>query len=227
LRSRSPFVISVAGASARFAARDVSLGIEKERSRITEILDTLESDDVFYDIGANIGLYTCLIGQHSSAVVAFEPSPRAYRILSENVRLNDVTPYLYNIALSDHDGEVLFAVDTADTLSRQSKLITVDTDVDSTKYSVRHSTVYRGQAFVADNGCPNPDIIKIDVEGAEFAVLEGLGDLLEEVRVIFCEVHCPDGGGNGATAISSFLETLGFDVDYRIEISLLRADKIQ
>jgi hypothetical protein len=52
------------------------------------IRDLIRSDDVCFDIGANVGLYTILFAKHSKHVVAFEPVPRNLKYLYEMVEIN-------------------------------------------------------------------------------------------------------------------------------------------
>lgn len=56
------------------------------------MLQTLESDDVFYDIGANVGTYTCFAGQvvDDGNVIAFEPHPANVDRLRENAEPNEI-----------------------------------------------------------------------------------------------------------------------------------------
>lgn len=66
--------------------------IEEERTLLRDLLSEIEPDDVFWDVGANLGVHSCLAGEQltSGTVIAFEPyRPNAER-LEQNRSLNDL-----------------------------------------------------------------------------------------------------------------------------------------
>jgi len=86
--------------------------LRSERELIQRILSIVEPDDVFYDIGANVGIYSCLVGNqiNSGGVVAFEPTPEAFSMLEQNVQHNGIDAELFNIALSNITGTTKMSV---------------------------------------------------------------------------------------------------------------------
>jgi len=67
-----------------------------------DILSEVASDDVFYDIGANIGVYSCIVGSDTDIVVnTFEPIPENIARLSTNMNLNNVSGNIFQLPLSD------------------------------------------------------------------------------------------------------------------------------
>ena len=66
-------------------------GTHDERYIVTKLLRIIQPRDICWDIGANIGFYTCFLAaqvEETGAVVAFEPAARTYGYLHENVSLN-------------------------------------------------------------------------------------------------------------------------------------------
>jgi len=61
---------------------------------------------MYYDIGANVGVYTCFAGQHADRVVAFEPHEGTATRLRENVDLNDIDVTVYQTAVADYEGTI-------------------------------------------------------------------------------------------------------------------------
>ena len=135
--------------------------------RFTEALlrTYLREGDVFLDVGANIGYFTriasTLVGP-TGHVHAFEPMPSAIRLLRKNSEhLANVS--LYEIALSDHRGNSDFSVRKQGETSSlggdplAAEMIRVRTDTIDNLFSA-HDRV---------------DVIKIDVEGYEYEVLQG------------------------------------------------------
>jgi FkbM family methyltransferase len=147
---------------------------EKRASRA--LLGEIRPGDCVWDIGANVGLYTRLFLDRvgpTGRVVAVEPVPSHLEQLLTVGRPDRLT--VVPVALGDAEGEVSFVLD-----GQASRF----TDGVADLY-VRKT---RGERLIAD-GIPSPDVLKIDVEGAEGHALEGLQSALAGVRVAMIEVH--------------------------------------
>ena len=148
-----------------------------EQAVQADFVETVGENDTVWDVGANIGSYSLLGAAAGAEVVAFEPGPRARGSLVANARLNDLdgrinaTPY----ALADYDGEGML-LPAERTGVRE---LAPDGDAGDTV------PVRRGESIDA----PAPDVIKIDVEGAEVAVLDGLAETVATARVVYVEIH--------------------------------------
>jgi FkbM family methyltransferase len=207
---------SIVGIDVEFVAEDPHDipydEIKFETPMIKEILSDINNGDVFFDIGANIGLYSCVISHKIGAknVVAFEPSPPAYQKLKKNSNLNGDF-YHFNIAISDLDDRIKFSVDIGDAQSRMS---TMNTESSASDYKIQEVCSRRLRSVVKDEDIPSPTVIKIDVEGAEFKVLNGMDGLLDSVRIIYCEIHhsALDGFDASGEEIIEYLESGGFEV---------------
>ena len=163
----------------------------------------LKPGGVFYDIGANIGFYTVIgakIVGESGRVYAFEPFPEATAALRKNVALNDFkTVEVVEAAVSDTVGKAQFA---GFDQSAKNRIVSGQkgADVEST-IEVDLVTI---DDFVDKTGARPPDVIMIDIEGAETAALLGMGETLKKWRpAILCEVHWL-----GEKMIERFEETL-------------------
>lgn len=185
---RRPISKEVAGVRASFwPAIHMSNNHElnSEEKYITKIIENIGEGDVFYDIGANIGIYSYFLANSGANVFAFEPSPRPFEYLTKNAEFNE--PISANqIAISDIDGEVEFLVDESDVFGRMSSLNSSSDDVIYNKIQVESR---RLDSLVLESDFPKPDLLKIDVEGAEADVLAGLSRLPTLPRSIFCEIH--------------------------------------
>jgi FkbM family methyltransferase len=145
---------------------------------------------VVYDVGANVGFYTVgaarLTGP-SGRVLAFEPVLRNFVQLQRNAHLNGFDHVAaWNIALADSDGTALFNNSPNPTWGR---LASVDGEgtANNEKTTV---TVARLDSIVEREALPLPDLIKIDVEGAEAAVLDGATGVLSKARpILLIELH--------------------------------------
>lgn len=158
-----------------------------EESLISDILSQLSATDTFYDIGANVGTHSCFAGKIADHVVAFEPHPETASRLRENLDRNGVSATIYRVALSDHAGttELVQPENTASELGTGEFSI-VNTDRSAQSWTV---DVITGDDLIARDELPTPDVAKIDVEGAELEVIDGLADSLSSARVVYCEVH--------------------------------------
>ena len=148
-----------------------------ERYEAALVRRLLEADEVFWDIGANVGYFTLVAAtalNNSGQILAFEPGGPAYERLVENIALNPFTNiHPYNLAVSDAEGEAVLylAGDFADSSASlyQAGLEPGDRQVCRTVCLDK---------FLGEPGLRPPDFLKIDVEGAELAVLKGAQSLM-------------------------------------------------
>ncbi len=152
-----------------------------------EIETRLHTGATYWDVGSHIGYMVAvasrLVGP-TGTVVAFEPNPENLRRLRRTIELNDLRNVtVRDVALSDRVGESEFFLSgsssTGSLLPGQSGTPTV---------RVRTSTIDEELKTVAV-----PDLVKIDVEGSEDAVLAGATRLLEDHRPgLIVEVLTPE-----------------------------------
>jgi FkbM family methyltransferase len=153
------------------------------------MLRHLPAGGVFYDVGANLGFFA-LLGAHMTGpegrVLAFEPAPDNAAAIRQNAEVNA----LPNIEVVEK------AVAAA---GGQGRLQVVD---DQSWSKLEQYGAHPGTEQVLDvpvialdeeisaGALPPPDVVKIDVEGAEIAVLEGMArTLAEHSPAIICELH--------------------------------------
>lgn len=140
-----------------------------------------------FDIGANVGAYTLLFAQwvgSAGRVVAFEPAPASAAGLRDQLRLNGVADRVQVVeyAVSDVVGTSRFEADHAN----GANALVPDGYRGDHAVSVRTTSL---DAFCEAN-CLRPDVIKIDVEGAELDVLRGARRTLAAGDIAaFMELH--------------------------------------
>lgn len=154
----------------------------------------------FLDIGAYSGIYTLLActANPTLAAVAFEPNPDAYRMLSANIvanRLGDRVSAVQS-AVSDTSGSVILRIPDDTTAA---------TIVGPYGRAIEVSMVRADEATPAQM---TVDLVKIDVEGAEAAVLRSMGRLLDTRPVIIVECL----GTDSFTAVRALLERHGYEL---------------
>jgi len=177
---------------------------------------TIRPGDHVWDVGANIGAYTlyaCL--RDKVTVTAFEPVAGTFAILARNVAVNGLEARVAPLcmALSNADGLVPIYLASTEPGAAMHALSAPET-VRGTFEAEGRQTILamRGDDIVARLGVPKPDHIKIDVDGHELRVLEGLEATLASVRTLWVEmVAAADASGENAR-IDAFLSARGFEV---------------
>ena len=136
---------------------------------------------IIVDAGANIGVATrWLLARHPGArVVAFEPDPDNARLLRENTRGRHVT--VEEVALGDRNEEVILYRGDHDAV--HSIVAGAAGETGSTVRCVRLDR------WLETSGIERVDLLKLDVEGAEERVLDGLGERIADVGAIIGELH--------------------------------------
>lgn len=158
---------------------------DKEKGTIAWLKREVRPDDIFYDIGANIGVYT-IFGAHrigaKGGVIAFEPHiPNAASLL-QNIMLNKLHDRVKLVSSALTNGQRF------DNFNYQSLMVATST-------SQFGRSEYEGESFSPvfveiKHGCsvdmlislgaiPTPDLVKIDVDGLDFEVLDGMRELLK------------------------------------------------
>ena len=152
------------------------------------LMDAIGPKDVVWDIGANVGYYTTRFADKTGsdgAVFAFEPAPISAQTIRDVCKTRHQVTVL-EIALSNVRGTAAFTVgeDTAPTNSLSSaatkdKRTYVDVSVDT------------GDNVVAELLALFPTVIKIDVEGYELEVLQGMPSILSNriLQTVCMEIH--------------------------------------
>lgn len=173
-----------------------------------------------YDIGAQAGFYTLFFSSLVGGgwVYAFEPFAGNLWYLIAHMTMNRVSNVkVVAVALADKTGLADFTVDRG-----KSQNVLVDSGG-----SLFMVATMRLDELVEDHGFSPPDLMKLDVEGAEASVLEGARLTLERHRpVVFVALH----GGRQREACRLILESLGYELfalsGQRIGRSPIDADEV-
>ena len=142
------------------------------------LLQVLQPDSVFVDVGANIGYFSLVaaaILRRPASVFAFEPDPDNFRLLQASARHNQLDAYIcaQQLALADTDATGRLYL-SGDNLGDHQM------HADGTGRSSIPITVRNGSTFLRDR-LQRLDFLKVDTQGAEHAVISGLMPLLQEL----------------------------------------------
>ena len=166
------------------------------------LLHFLRGEDVFADVGANVGSYSVLAsGVVGSRTVAIEPLPDTFNILSDNLTINHLSEKVtrLNIGIGAAAGALRFTHG----LDTMNHVATPD-ETDTIEIPVR----------TLDDILPEtPQLIKIDVEGFEMAVLQGAGKTLLQpaLKALIVETNKSSGRySHGSAEVHQLLTEQGF-----------------
>lgn len=158
------------------------------------LLHFLKKDDLFIDVGANVGSYTILAaGVCKSNVWAFEPDPQTYEHLRQNIKINSLDEKVKTLkfALGEFDGNANFTIG----------LDTINHVTASNKENTRLVEIRKLDSLI---GQLEPIMMKIDVEGHEPSMIRGAKAALEKSSLMVIEIETL------TEEISTLLDKYGF-----------------
>ena len=197
---------------------DKILTKDNEENVLKIFLDKIKPEDIIYDIGANIGLYTlpaALKLRGTGRVVAFEPVPMWFNRLKDNLSLNSIQNVdVYNVGLYTRTEKKVMYIKSIQGSGMGSIVTNYRNEVPEEILEKIEVQLVKGDDFISENKIPLPNIIKIDVEGAELDVIRGLKNTIahSDCRFILCEVH-PKYMTESPTKVNIILEKMGYRVE--------------
>jgi len=206
----------------------LKIGSQNENLFFNKLFSKIEKGMIIYDIGGHVGMYTLPFAKSvglSGKVYVFEPEKKGYNSIKENLVLNNIENVkLYSFAVSDvtskssfyirpdKDTHSLFKRTLAPSKTGNQETINIDT--------------YTIDDLVEKNLALVPNFIKIDTEGAELKILNGIKKNYKELKYIFIEIH-PDALRienvlNPEEEIEKRLREIGFNyIEYLDNIHIL------
>jgi FkbM family methyltransferase len=139
------------------------------------------------DAGANIGLAALYLRSAFPAarIFGFEPGSSEFAVATRNFQAATKAE-VFNSALGDYDGRSRFACNP---LSSGGQHLLEDAKSARAGFSITEVPLRRADSLIDDGTIGVPDLVKIDVEGAEVKVLRGLQRHLDDVKAIIAETH--------------------------------------
>ena len=209
--------ISVFLAPRGSTAGDTWAGLRCEQHEVSFVLGVLEPGMIFFDVGANAGLFAISAAKKigGKGVFAFEPCSSTFELLKRNLllnRLSDVNSV--QMALGDSIGEGVLQInargrDGLNTLGEPSHPSSVVVGQEE----VRVTTL---DVFMEAQNIPRVDVMKVDIAGAELKLFCGARNLLEraDAPLILYEGYgfLTRGFGYHPVEILWFLESCGYNL---------------
>lgn len=167
-------------------------------------------DAVIVDLGANIGVFAIYAAVIARArVYAYEPVPSFFRLLQQNVELNGCGAAITccNEAVAGAAADRELYLDGPDLFF--PTLVPPAGDAARARTSVHCTTLAE---ILATHDLARVDLLKIDIEGAEYEVLYGAPGCFERIREIRMEYHTLDAAERNAEGLKRFLSGHGYRI---------------
>jgi FkbM family methyltransferase len=169
--------------------RNIVLG-DFEKQDLQHFLSAARDGDVVFDAGANVGAYCVPVARQcrQARVIAFEPIPLNAALLRASALLNGLDNLeVVQACVSNTTGDIEFSVSED---SAYSSIIDTGRKSEAARLRCRAVTL---DAHCAAMGIASPDLIKVDVEGAELCVLRGasraFADSKSGPRLVMVELY--------------------------------------
>lgn len=141
--------------------------------------------DTVFDVGANVGIIATMVAREmkpGTTIYSFEPAPLSFKYLADTARVQKGSAAIkpFNFAVSSSTGKLYFTNDGNSCTNHVAK--------------EDEANVIAVEALSLDAFCKQhrvvPDVIKVDIEGAEYWALQGMEQLLKDNNInVLMEVH--------------------------------------
>jgi FkbM family methyltransferase len=174
------------------------------------VLHALRPNDLFADVGANIGSFTVLasavVGARS---VCFEPASQAFEWLLSNIRINRIENLV--VARREAVGAASGRIDFTQTLDSVNHVVPIDASGKRCSPNETANVAMITLDAALEGDCPR--VIKIDVEGFETDVIRGAANILRNPELLAVIMELNGSGaryGHDETALRSQMHSIGF-----------------
>jgi FkbM family methyltransferase len=192
---------------------------EYEPENLRVLLTFLPSEGTFIDIGANIGFFSVPVAHRrretQGRVYAFEPIPANYSELLKNIRLNGLEGKIIpsNLAISNFNGRLRMQIFASDCRQTANAVPLTNWAGYPTNINCEVDAV-RFDDWIKGTDIDRIDVMKIDVEGHEVHVFEGMMETLSKYRPVIyseCNAFFFKQQGLSARRVVELLDPLGYE----------------
>lgn len=187
----------------------MAAGLEYIEPELLDWIDRIPNSSTYYDLGASNGIFALYAARRGLQVVAIEPDPANYFLLSWNAYLNRgpntrIAPF--NVAASDHFEAGTLYIRKIE-LGAHEKIVAKQLTVSGETFVAEHEhpiQLVHFDQWIELFKLPKPQYLKIDVDGHEVPVLRGASESLRQCRQVFIEIEAAKHG-----ELDSMLSKLG------------------
>ncbi len=161
-----------------------------------------------YDVGGGIGFYSLVASRLGAQVFTIEPDPKNRACIQRHAEMNKLGGkiQIMPLAANSYTGSMLMEPSERGHGHGHGHALEVFGSDPSNCLEVKCTTL---DDFAREH--PHPDLVKIDVEGCEAAVVRGAEWLMREVRCsIICEIHTPELGAE----VSEIVHARGYKIEW-------------
>ena len=193
-----------------------------------EWIDTFKKNSIFWDIGANIGLYSCYAAKRAdSKIYAFEPSVFNLELLAKNIHLNSLSDKITIIPFPLFDSLAVkpFYMTSKEWGGAQSNFgESLNYEGKSMSSVFKYNTVGMSIDQTVDLlNLNKPNYLKMDVDGIEHLILKGATNTMQNVESLLIEVN--DNYLKQASDVKKYLTQAGFKLKHKKRSELIAKSK--
>jgi len=190
-----------------------------------EWIDNFDDNSVFWDIGANIGVYSLYAALNKTIqVYAFEPAAINYSVLNENIKINCLDDRIHALSIAFNDQTKIdhfYMSDTKVGSALHSFGDLRDQFGKPFQISLKQAMIgFKIDDFVSKFNFEPPNYIKIDVDGIEHKILSGAAKTLEDSRVKSILVELDGARSDQYNETVDFIVSRGFKLTKRVLYSM-------
>lgn len=161
----------------------------------------IEPGDLVVEVGANVGEFTLMASEKAQRVIAFEPDPNCFFCLSENTKsIGNIEIIKKGVSNTDKAGTFYISSQDADSSLLKPKVFEDKMEVD----------FVRLDTWITSNNITKIDFLKVEAEGAEVEVLEGLAGKIDLVQKISVDAGPERYGQPTSAEVNQILISNGF-----------------
>lgn len=161
----------------------------------------IKAGDVVVEVGANVGEFTIMAADYARQVFAFEPDPNCFQCLSDNTQSLDNVEIIASGASKANSREVFYiSSDDADSSLIKPKIYNQKIEINTVRLD----------SWMDSQGISVINFLKLEAEGAEMEVLEGLGEKIFVVQKISVDGGPERYGEPTSVDVDRFLRSKGF-----------------
>ena len=206
-----------------YVARGVSSSINETPLKLLMNLVTARNTDILFDVGGNIGVISLILANKmkpGSVIYSFEPAPVSFKYLKDTARVQKGNARIIpvNNAVSNNDGKLYFTNDGNSCTNH------IAAEQEAGTISVDCITI---DSFCAASKVM-PQVMKIDIEGAEYWALDGMRQMLKDNNCyVLVEIHSAYLIDNNITGklFGSLVDAIGYKV-YNESGAVIKSDEI-
>ena len=158
------------------------LRLKTKEPETIEWIESIPQQDILFDVGANIGIYTMCAGARGIKTYAFEPHAGNYNILCQNISANDFPCTAYCIALSNRSA--------FDVLGIKNYHPGVAENVVNKSKDITHGVIVHDlDSLMGANALPQPQHMKIDIDGHEESFYQGAKNTIAKCQSVLFEIQ--------------------------------------